>query len=261
MPSPFPGMDPYIESPAQFPDFHATFINTLRETIADTLPEPYFARIQEDAVPLEPEPPGFEVIPDVLVGSGAGAPDGARPAGVAVAMPDPVTLENVIALDPHVVYFIEIVRLPEAEVVTVVEVLSPANKQGGGRGFHMNKRGRLLQTEDVNLVEFDLLRAGRRVQLSRPFPSGDYHALLSRADRRPKCEVYSWGVRDRLPTIPIPLRTPTPDVNADLGRAFATAYERGRYGRMIPYAVPPPPPSFSQDDADWVASVAKTAAR
>src|SRR3954447_622050 len=147
MPSPFPGMDPYIESPAQFPDFHATFINTLRETIADTLPEPYFARIQEDAVLLEPEPPGFKVIPNVRVG--ADAPNGARPAAAAgVATLEPVTLPNLIALDPHVEYFIEIIRLPEAEVVTVVEVLSPTNKLGGGRGAYMNKRGVLLQTAD-----------------------------------------------------------------------------------------------------------------
>jgi len=71
MPSPFPGMDPYIESPVHWPDFHVTFINTLRETIADTLPEAYFARIQEDAVLLEPEPPAYKVIPDVLVGADA----------------------------------------------------------------------------------------------------------------------------------------------------------------------------------------------
>jgi Protein of unknown function (DUF4058) len=262
MPSPFPGMDPYIESPVHWPDFHVTFINTLRETIADTLPDPYFARIQEDAVLLEPEPPpsGYKVIPDVLVG--ADAPDGtaaaSAPSGVATLEPE--TPVNVVALDPHTEYFIEIIRMPAAEVVTVVVVLSPTNTQGDGRGFYMNKRGRLLQGESVSLVEIDLLRAGRRIQLSTPLPQAHHHAFVSRADRRPYCQVYNWTVRHKLPTIPIPLRAPTPDASADLAHAFELAYQRGRYGRLVRYAEPPPPPAFSPEDAAWVTSLAGTAA-
>lgn len=260
MPSPFPGMDPYIESLAQWPDFHGRFINTLCETIADLLPEPYFARIQEDVVLLEPEPtaPAFKVQPDVLVAAAHG-PRPARAGGVATL--EPATLPNLIQLDPHITYFIEVVRLPEAKAVTVVEVLSPTNKQGGGRGMYTHKRSRILQTDEVNLVELDLLRAGRRIQLAVPFPRGDYHALVSRADRRPVSEVYSWSVRDPLPTIPIPLPPPTPDAAADLGRAFAMAYERGRYGRLVRYQEPPPAPAFSPEDAEWVSSQAKAAAR
>jgi hypothetical protein len=260
MPSPFPGMDPYIESPVHWPDFHGRFINALSETISETLPEAYFARIQEDAVLLEPAPPAYKVIPDVLVG--ADAPDGTSGAGVAssVATLEPTTLPNIVALDPHLEYFIEIIRMPEAEVVTVVEVLSPMNKQADGRGLYTNKRGRLLRTESVNLVEIDLLRAGRRIQLGKPLPQSHYHAFVSRADRRPDCDVYSWTVRQKLPNIPIPLRAPTPDASADLARAFELAYQRGRYGRMIRYAEPPPPPAFSPEDAAWVASLAATVA-
>jgi hypothetical protein len=254
-------MDPYIESPVHWPDFHVTYINTLRETIADTLPDPYFARIQEDAVLLEPEPPpsGYKVIPDVLVG--ADAPDGtaaaSAPSGVATL--EPTTLSNVVALDPHIEYYIEIVRMPEAEVVTVVEVLSPTNKQGDGRGLYTNERGHLLRISSVNIVEIDLLRAGRRIQLAKPIPAGHYHAFVSRADTRPDCQVYSWTVRNKLPTIPIPLRAPTPDASADLARAFELAYQRGRYGRLVRYAEPPPPPAFSPEDATWVTSLAGTA--
>jgi hypothetical protein len=260
MPSPFPGMDPYIESPVHWPDFHVTFINTLRETIADTLPEAYFARIQEDAVLLEPEPPAYKVIPDVLVGADAPNGSAVTSAHFGVATLEPTTLANIVALDPHIEYFIEIVRMPEAKVVTVVEVLSPTNKRGDGRGLYVNKRGHLLRTSDINLVEIDLLRAGRRIQLAKPLPQSHYHAFVSRADRRPDCDVYSWNVRDKLPTIPIPLRAPTADASADLARAFELAYQRGRYGRMIRYAEPPPAPTFSPEDAAWVASLAATVA-
>jgi hypothetical protein len=253
-------MDPYIESPVHWPDFHGRFINVLSETISETLPEAYFARIQEDAVLLEPAPPAYKVIPDVL--DGADAPDASATKGLSsgVATLEPTTLPNVVALDPHIEYFIEIIRMPEAEVVTVVEVLSPTNKQSDGRGFYINKRGRLLQTESVSLVEIDLLRAGRRVQLAKPLPPAHYYAFVSRADRRPDCQVYRWNVRDKLPTIPIPLRAPTADASADLARAFELAYQRGRYGRMVRYNEPPPPPAFSPDDAAWVTSLASTAA-
>jgi hypothetical protein len=251
-------MDPYIESPVHWPDFHVTFINTLRETIADTLPDTYFARIQEDAVLPEPEPPAYKVVPDVLVGADAPGRAVATSAPSGVATLEPATLPNIVALDPHIEHLIEITRMPEAEVVTVVAVLSPTNKQGDGRGFYMNKRGRLLQGESVSLVEIDLLRAGRRIQLSTPLPQAHYYAFVSRADRRPYCQVYSWTVRHKLPTIPIPLRAPTPDASADLAHAFELAYQRGRYGRLVRYAEPPPPPAFSPEDADWVTSVAGT---
>ena len=44
MPSPFPGMDPWLESPGVFPDLHNTLITYLGDTLNASLPEPYFAR-------------------------------------------------------------------------------------------------------------------------------------------------------------------------------------------------------------------------
>jgi len=35
MKSPFPGMDPFLEQPAYWPDFHSRFINVWCEAIAD----------------------------------------------------------------------------------------------------------------------------------------------------------------------------------------------------------------------------------
>lgn len=262
MPSPFPGMDPYLESPVHWPDFHDRFINTLCEVIADTLPEQYFARIREDVVLREPDAPTYRIQPDVLVG--AEAPERSRPAGGAgTAMLEPKTLTNVAHVDPHTEHSIEIIRLPDASVVTVVEVLSPANKQGDGRGVYTDKRNRVLQRRDVNLVEIDLLRAGRRIRLEEPLPPAHYYGFVSPGERRPQCEVYSWTVRDLLPRVPIPLR-PSSGAGAaaaDLAAAFAMAYERGRYVKMIRYAEHPPAPAFSGSDAEWATSIARSVAR
>jgi hypothetical protein len=74
---------------------------------------------------------------------------------------------------------------------------------------------------------------------------------VSRADDRPNCQVYSWLVRDPLPTIPIPLMVPDADVHIDLEKVFQATYERGRYGRSLRYGQPPSAP-LSQDDARWL---------
>lgn len=81
----------------------------------------------------------------------------------------------------------------------------------------------------MHLIEVDLIRAGPRLKLNRPLPAGDYFAFLSRADRRPECDVYAWTVRDALPALPIPLRTPDGDIPVDLAAAFRMTYDRGRY--------------------------------
>jgi hypothetical protein len=47
MPSPFPGMNPYLEHPAVFPGLHSRLITALSESLQDKLPAPYYAEIGE----------------------------------------------------------------------------------------------------------------------------------------------------------------------------------------------------------------------
>ena len=47
MPSPFPRMDPYLEDPAYWQDFHRSFITYCRDALLDNLPDEYEARIDE----------------------------------------------------------------------------------------------------------------------------------------------------------------------------------------------------------------------
>lgn len=249
MTSPFPGMDPYLESPTHWPDFHSTFIQALREVIADALPDAYFARIQEEVLLVEPEPPSYKIVPDVV--AGRDDQPSRLPSGGGIATLDPTTLQNVITLDQRVTHYIEIIRFPDAQAVTVVEVLSPSNKQNE-RLVYATKRDRILRSDELNFVEIDLLRAGHRIELNKPLPPAHYYAFVSRADRRPDCDVYHWSVREALPTIPIPLRPGTPDASADLAKAFAMAYQRGRYQRMVRYDQPPPPPAFGAEVQQWV---------
>ena len=257
MPSPFPGMDPYLEHPAYWPDFHATFLPALREQINAVLPHHYVARIEEEIVMLQPEALRRHARPDVLIDRDPlepiGGPRGRG--GGAVAQLEPETLHNVVDLEPQTHTEIRILHLPQRDVVTVVEVLSPTNKEGDGRGIYIEKRNRLVHSS-VNLVELDLLRAGRRIELEEPLPAGHYYALISRPERRPECQVYTWTVRQPLPVIPIPLKVPDPDVHVDVAAAFRTAYERGRYERLVQYEGQPPGPGLNGADVDWASGLA-----
>jgi hypothetical protein len=46
MPSPFPGMDPYLEAPDIWPDFHDALAGEISSELNRTLPRPYYARLE-----------------------------------------------------------------------------------------------------------------------------------------------------------------------------------------------------------------------
>jgi hypothetical protein len=255
MPSPFPGMDPFIESPAHWPDFYARFISELANAINDLLPDQYVARINEHVMSIAPtyrvegeDDPEF--IPDVAVVSApqsAASIGGENPAGLLA----PVMVGNINFFDDYAEGFIQVLRLPEQELVTVIELLSPTNKYGEGRGIYMKKRREFL-SQKVNLVELDLIRAGVRLQFDQPLPPGHYRAFISRSDERPRTSVYSWSVREPLPKLPIPLRAGEGAIVVALLTAFGKAYDQGRYPKLIDYRAAPPPPSFSSSDSEWI---------
>jgi hypothetical protein len=136
--------------------------------------------------------------------------------------------------------------------VTVIELLSPGNKcprSEGRRQFRM-QREEVLRGQ-WHLVELDLLRGGDRSPgILQNVPVKDYYALVRRSDDRHKAYVWPWSIRDRLPTIAIPLRKPDSDVPLDLQAVFTTTYDRARYDLTLDYRQPLDPP-LSDADAVW----------
>lgn len=259
MPSPFPGMDPYLESPAHWPDFHFRFISALADAINARVPDRYVARINEHVMAITPtvweEDEGSVYVPDVTLLSSpyteqsGGELDGADASAAAVQTP--VVMENVRYAEDHTEAYVQLVRLPDMAVITVFELLSPTNKYGEGRGIYSEKRRQFL-AQPIHIIELDLLRAGARLQFDRQLPSAHYHAFVSRTEHRPKTDVYSWSIHDPLPTIPIPLQSPDADVHLPLGESLSAAYDSGRYRRLIDYTAVPPRPPLSQVDEQWV---------
>jgi hypothetical protein len=259
MPSPFPGMDPYLEISGDWRDFHARFLNGCADSISDQLPENYVARIEEQFQILEfPEETQEHRLPDVSISQVSPSRRSAGPAtAMATLEPEVIPLITTI-LEEVKERWIEIRRRPEWAPVTIIELLSPTNKQGHGHNDYLYKRVSLI-ARVVHLVELDFLVGGRRLPMGRPL-RGTYHALVSRADRRPMSDVFSWSIRDRLPTIPVPLLAPDPDVALDLAAIFATVYQRGRYERSIDYTAPLSLPLGPEDRA-WAEELSRTSER
>jgi len=252
MPSPFPGMDPFIES-QKWEGFHHYLAVELGASLVPQVRPRYVVEVEE-RVYVEYFPNGRDVIrPDVSVVEGQPSePWAAATAGADALAPVVLTLP---VPQEEREPFITIRSRETMEVVTVIEVLSPTNKNphGDGNMEYLRKRGRVLGS-DTHLVELDLLRGGERLPTVEPLPPADYYALVSRANRRPKVEVYAWTLRQPLPTIPVPLAGNDPDVTLDLQAIFTAVYDRAGYDYSLDYHRPIEPP-LSEADAAWVQHV------
>ena len=189
MPSPLPGMDPFLESQGFWQDFHTNLLTYCRELVNASLPVHYVALIEEriSLVDLTGEAPaGFR--PDVsIIREERVLATPKEQGGVATLEPVAVPLARK-DLDEVPERWIEIKRLPDLALVTVIEILSPTNKSGLGRGQYLQKRRELLD-QPVHLVEIDLLLGGKRLPMGGRLPPGDYYGFVSRAEnaRLPTC--------------------------------------------------------------------------
>jgi hypothetical protein len=264
MAGPFPGMDPYLELQTAWPDFHNRLIAEICNELGTSLPDSYVARVDERieiaSSALEP-PTSFR--PDVLVGRFEAGPTSAEigSATARTAMLEP-TLVEILDHDRVElrITWVEIRALPELDLVTAIDVLSPLNKAAGrGREAYLEKRDKLHALR-VNLVEIDLLLGGAPLPMKRRIEPGAYYTIVARGDRLPVAEVYRWTVRDPLPTLPIPLRDPDPDVLVDLAGLATRVYDLGRYARTLRrvHSVLETT-ALTPDDRAWVDSRAKGA--
>ena len=253
MPSPFPGMNPYLEHPDIWPGVHYLLIAGMVRSVVAQCPKQYEVRPEKELYIREAsadERRRMVYRADVGV-SGPRVPAGA-PAGAVAEAPTYATFEQSVTTDVH--RWLEVRDLDTSEIITVIELLSPANKVAS-RGAYLEKRRRLLY-DRVNFVEIDLLRLAGRMPLDG-LPPCDYCLAVARPEERPRVGVWPLMLRDPLPVLPVPLRPPDADVYLDLPTLLDDAYDGGGFARSA-YRHPPDPP-LPEADSAWAESVLATA--
>jgi uncharacterized protein DUF4058 len=139
MPSPFPGMNPYLEGEGAWHDFHKRFIPSVASLLGGQLRPRYVVKIDEHIYVHELSAESRRWVGRADVSVGRGSQD---------------------AVDRERLSYVEIRGRRDRELVTVVELLSPANKYAGpDREQYLAKRME-LPNGPVHLVEIDLLRGG-----------------------------------------------------------------------------------------------------
>ena len=263
MPSPFPGMDPYLEDRHVWRGFHNGFASRFEELLNGSLPEGYYAETEI----------GFEV---GIVGADEqrafitdiGMRPELEPAGGGTALAQPRTQISEGTFDFFVTaesYRVASVRIRDArvpiddperhEIVTAVELFSPSNKRSGPDREQYELKRELLLSSDASFIEIDLLRSGRGfwddrdpgVRAQRVIRHDSHYLVtVSRAwEREPRLRVQAFPVAltDVLPVIPVPLRQDEAEVPLDLQYCFDRTYDAGPYRRGgVNYADPPTPP-------------------
>ncbi len=235
----FVGVDPYIERQC-WVDFHHEMIVSIRALLMPQLIPKYIAQIEE-RVYLETHPP--ESVRRVFrpdVGILQIQPQAPSPTSTTTLTETEPTLLTLPMPEQQREPYITIVTNADRQLVTIIELLSPSNKNpnADGRREYLAKRQQVLQTE-VHLVEVDLLLQGERLPTVEPLPQADFYVFVARGNRRPVVEVYSWTLAQPLPIVPIPLLPEDPDVWLNLQEAYEQTFARARYDVRLRYEEEP----------------------
>jgi hypothetical protein len=262
MPSPFPGMDPYLEAPSFWPDVHQSLITYIRDVLQPALRPRYHARIGERLYVVETY---HTLYPDVvLVSRPVREP---APVSAVATETDTAAVEAdtpVRVAIPPIEYrepFVEIVHAAGGEVVTVIEVLSPTNKAPGeGHRLYRRKQQEVLDSS-AHLIEIDLLSEGLLTvaiteEVRAELDAHRYLVCVNRKPERYEFELYPVPLQRRLPRVGVPLREPDPDVVLDLQAVFVRCYDNGGYADFVDYRQSPPV-SLSDEESAWMEELLK----
>ncbi|MBI2734410.1 MAG: DUF4058 family protein, partial [Aquabacterium sp.] len=137
--------------------------------------------------------------------------------------------------------FIEVMTPGDHKLVTAIEVLSPSNKRGPGASDYFKKRQEYLASS-AHYLEIDFLRIGEQFRVRSTLPSTPYFVFLSRADQRPRVEVWPIAMEARLPIVPVPLLPEDADVSLDLQLAVDAVHDVFGYDAVVNYRKPPTVP-------------------
>lgn len=248
-------MDPWLEGHV-WPDVHHDLATRIKEQLVAQVVSNYLVRIETYTIEdTHPDEDVGILYPDVeILKRNPGLEIVSEPA-VAYAMTTPATFSIPNARPIEVrVPVVEIRDRENQKLITAIEVISPVNKRKPGLEGYRKKRT-TLNRNGVHLLEIDLLRRGERPFNYPTLPRwAHYFVMLSRGGQL-GMDVWAMSVHDSLPIVPVPLKTPDPDVRLDIGTALNAVYDSSRYELSVRYDAEPPPPAFSGEDREWLREI------
>lgn len=260
MPSPFPGMDPYLEHPALWPDVHHELISVARELLLAQLRPRYFVQIDERLYLTNDNDPARElIIPDIRIRK---VRPGPSRGGTAVLAAPGLQLAYSFEFEIHESY-LKLVDRESNNVITVIEILSPANKikNSVAKRDYDDKRTDVL-SGGTHFVGIDLLRAGAPIvspELAQPREYAAQVWRFPKGELKPTRWAWPMRIQEPLKAIPIPVRPEDPDAVLDLQQMLDIAYERAGYELRVNYRRPPTPP-LQDELVEWAKQICSNAA-
>ena len=217
MPSPFPGMDPYLEDEKLWPAFQHQLVAGLYQVLLPGLVDRYRARIHQRTYATE-EP-----------------------------------LFTSVIRQERQEEFIEIRQRTDGRLVTLIDVAGPINKTlPEGRAAYLETR-KAARTQNASVVELDLSVQGKPLlDYSRDgLPEWDFAVTVTRCTQPERYEIYTSTLAKRLPRFKVPLSPDDRDTVLDLQATFVRAYDQGNFAAHIDYAQDPSA-RLSNTHGDWV---------
>jgi hypothetical protein len=210
-------MDPYLEDDHLWPGFQHHLVHALHQLLLPGLMDRYRARISQRHYVSEQ------------------------------------ALFTSVIREEHTEALIEIRQRADGRLVTLLEVMSPANKMSdAGRQAYLGRRAEAKGTK-ANVVEIDLVLQGTPlVEYARDgLPSWDFAVFVSRAAQPDRYEIFPATLQKRLPKFRLPLAADDRDTVIDLQAAFARAYDQGDFAKHIDY-VRDPATKLGDENRDWL---------
>lgn len=217
MSSPFPGMDPFLEDDQYWPAFHHCYVQSLNQMILPSLAERYRSKVVERVYHLE----------QVLFTS--------------------------IQKEEHREPYIEIRQRNDSRLVTLIELISPANKTSITSRQTLQQSHKEMVLSKTNLVEIDFVLQGEPIHdfSKEKLPDRDYTVCVTRCTRPDQWEIYTGALDKRLPRFRLPFSPDDRDTVVDLQMAFARAYDQGDFANKIRYDRNPPA-RLSEEQKAWL---------
>lgn len=223
MPSPFPGLDPYLE--ANWSDIHTSLMVYAADAIQEQLPAELFARIDGDDVPPGPE------------------------------WDEPITERRIEIRDQslggQLVTVILVLRPSDRTAAECRARYMQKQREYLDGGVNLVEIDLIHSGQHTVSLPLRSIPKDRRTGLS---------VCIRRADNPGFAHVYDIPLNRPLPTVAIPLRPTDQEIKLDLQALLTQAYDRGRYAATIDYSQDPDPVLLPKS-AEWADGLLRAAGR